>query len=106
MNDIKSEQELIDDVPEADSKVLAAQVVVYRTLGINKDLAKACMEELAARRKNGEEFNYEDYIDEKVAEIPQMKNTNFLKITQDIQKQVRSLNVGGAVKTDNKKNTG
>lgn len=106
MSEQKIEQELIDEVPEADSKVLAAQVVVYRTLGINKELAKACMVELADRRNNGDDFEYEDFIDEKVGAMPQMKNTNFLKITQSIQSQVRNLNVGGTLKTDNKKNSG
>jgi hypothetical protein len=105
MNEVKSEQELIEDVPLADSKVLAAQVVVYRTLGIHKELAKACMAELSARRKGGEEFEYEDFIDEKVGEMPKPQNTNFLSITKDLQAQMRN-NVGGTVKTDNKKNTG
>ena len=102
MIDVKTEQELIDDVPLADSKVLAVHVVVYRSLGINKALAKACMEELATRRTSGEDFKYEDFIDEKVAGMPQMKNADFLKITQNIQSQVRRLNVGGIIKTNNK----
>ena len=106
MSETNSEQDLIKDVPKADSKVLAAQVVIYRSLGMNKELAKACMAELAKRRKNGEEFAYEDFIDEKVAEMPQPKNTNFLRITQDIQTHVRNLNVGGTVKTDSKKDSG
>jgi hypothetical protein len=105
MSESKTERELIEDVPKADSKVLAAQVVVYRTLGINKALAKACMVELAIRRGNGDDFEYEDFIDEKVAGIPKMQNTNLLKITQSIQSQVRNINVGGAFKTDNKKNS-
>jgi len=106
MSDVKSEQELIDEVSKADSKVLAAHVVIYRSLGMNKDLAKACMTELATRRKNGDDFEYEDFIDEKVAGMPKMKNTNFLKITQNIQSHVRTINGGGAIKTDHSKNSG
>ena len=106
MSEIKSEQELIAEVPKAASKVLAAHVVIYRSLGMNKELAKACMAELATRRKNGDNFEYEDFIDEKVADMPQIKNTNFLKITQDIQSHVRTINGGGAVKTDHSKDSG
>lgn len=60
----------------ASSEALAAYIVMYRTLGINKELAKVCMEELSRRRKLGEDFDYETFIEEKVKTIPKLKNIN------------------------------
>jgi hypothetical protein len=55
---------------EVDSKTLAANVVVYRLLAINKELAIVCMQELYARRENGDDFKYEEYIERQLKEMP------------------------------------
>lgn len=55
------------------SESLAAQVVVYRSLGLNKEIAILCMAELARRRGLGEDFKYEEYIESEVAKIPRMQ---------------------------------
>jgi len=93
---------LIDEVKDADSKVLAAHVVVYRTLGINKELAKACMRELSSRK---DDFDHETFIEEKTAAMPKPKNMDLVKVTKDIQNQVRNLNVRKPVKDVNTKNS-
>lgn len=55
-----------EDIKAASSKVLAAQVVAYRLININKELAIKCMEELSRRRaEDGEVFDFESYIEEK-----------------------------------------
>jgi hypothetical protein len=63
------------------SETLAAHVVVYRTLNLDKELALICMRELARRRLLGEDFDYETYIEEKIKTIPQMKGINLLGIS-------------------------
>lgn len=82
----------IGEVSKADSKVLAAYVVVYRSLGIKKMLALACMNELGRRRAEGAEFDYESYIETELSKMPQPKNINIIQVSQDIKKQVRGVN--------------
>jgi hypothetical protein len=53
------------------SKTLAAIVVAYRSLGLQKDLARKAMEELHRRKESGDIFDFESYIQEKVSEVPQ-----------------------------------
>jgi hypothetical protein len=55
---------------EPTSQSLAAIVVAYRILGICKDEAKSSMIELMKRKENGDEFDFELYISEKLAQIP------------------------------------
>jgi hypothetical protein len=59
-----------NNLSTAESKNLAAYVVLYRTLGINKELAILCMQELCKRRENGDTFEYEQFIDDETAKIP------------------------------------
>jgi hypothetical protein len=55
---------------QSDSKALAAIIVAYRSLGICRDEAKNAMIELMRRQENGDEFNYENYIKEKLLSLP------------------------------------
>jgi hypothetical protein len=73
------------DLSKHPVKVLAANVVTYRALGINKQLAMLCMQELASRRKNGEEFDYESYIDEEVAKMPKTSNMDLNKLLEQVK---------------------
>lgn len=52
------------------SQKLSDIIVCDRYLGLNKDLAIFCMEELALRRSNGDNFDYESYIDEEFNKLP------------------------------------
>ncbi len=55
------------------SNSLAAFIVFYRTFKTGEELAKVCMMELAWRRKLGEEFDFESYIETEAAKIPKVK---------------------------------
>ena len=76
------------NVPLAPVESLAAFVVVYRTLGIDKELAMACMRELAKRREDGCEFDYEGFIEVELAKMPQPQNMNLAVISQDVHKGI------------------
>lgn len=66
-NDLKNK---LDDVKAAKSIDLAAHVVLYKALGLGKELAKACMIELGIRRIQGEDFPFESYIEEELKKVP------------------------------------
>jgi hypothetical protein len=61
----------------ADSKTLAAQIVLFKTLGVGKENAVKCMEELSFRRTNGDDFQFENWIEEEVKKVPKTTNSNF-----------------------------
>ena len=63
---------------------LAVCVVAYRTLGMDKCLAKLCMQELASRRLLGSTFDYEAFIEQEVGKVPVSKNIDTVKIGKDI----------------------
>ena len=64
--------EINDNIPNQSSVKLADMIVCYRYLGLYKDASVLAMEELGKRRMNGDEFDYEQYIKEKIAELPKM----------------------------------
>ena len=82
-------------VPFTIAEDLAACVVVYRTLGIDKELAKTCMQELAKRRQGGLDFDYEAYIDSAIEQMPKRQDMNLIQISKDIHKGVaNNLKIG------------
>ena len=58
----------LENIPS--SKALAATVVVYRSLGFAKDEARKAMAELARRKADGDEFDYETFIKEELDKLP------------------------------------
>ena len=72
-----------NDIKNANSKNLAGYVVAYRLLGLHKDLSIKCMEELLNRRVNGDNFNFEDYIENELKDAPK---PNDLSSIQNILK--------------------
>lgn len=70
-------------ISERSSKTLAAQIVAFRVLGLNKEDAILAMEELHKRKINGDDFDYNKYIDDKIKETPQpnanINNSDLLK---------------------------
>lgn len=92
-----------EDLVKTSSESLAAQIVVYRSLGLNKKLAIACMQELSARRKAGDTFEYEKFIEEELKKIPKSNSMDLTKITKDIQSQTGLLDVRRIINTFNKK---
>lgn len=79
-------------VPQAQSAVLAAYIVAYRALGIDKEFALLCMQELARRRSLGEEYDFEGFIETEVAKIPKIESVDFMKAAQAIGNNVISIN--------------
>lgn len=59
-----------NNIKNAGSKNLAGYVVAYRLLNIHKELSILCMEELMIRRSNGDDFNFEEYIENELKDAP------------------------------------
>jgi hypothetical protein len=58
-------------VATAPSESLCHYVVLFRTLGLEKQFSILCMEELVRRRdKLGDEFFFEDFIDSAAKTVP------------------------------------
>lgn len=72
-------------IKTSSSETLAAHVVVYRALKINKDIAVACMKELAKRKDDGDDFDFETYIENKLAEVPKPQTMNYVKMIREMQ---------------------
>lgn len=74
------------------SDVLALHVVAYKVLGLNKDLAMRCMAELGKRRQEQiENFDFEAFIDKKVAELNQKKEEATAKTSNLGQKIIDTI---------------
>lgn len=65
---------------KADSACLAAHVVLYKTLGLFKNSAILCMSELQRRRSLGEDFDFENFIDDEVNKLPKAQPIDFTTI--------------------------
>ena len=60
----------MNKIEEQTSQALAAKVVAYRILNLNKEAAIEAMQELSRREANGDTFDYDSYINKKIEEIP------------------------------------
>lgn len=77
---------------EINSQALAAHIVAYKSLGINKDFAIQCMAELGKRRAAGDDFDFEKFIEDELAKIPKLKDINYQNILNNInslKKQIK-----------------
>jgi hypothetical protein len=63
-----------NDIKAARSTNLAGYIVTYRLLGLYKELSIKCMEELLNRRMNGDNFNFEEYIEDQLKNSPKPNN--------------------------------
>jgi hypothetical protein len=68
-----------NDIP---SDMLAAQIVVYRLIGINRDKAVEAMQELSRREAEGDDFDYKSFIEERIALAPERPKGNKTGLTQ------------------------
>jgi hypothetical protein len=64
-----------EKIPTFSSNKLCDIIVCSKYIGFGDEFAVECMDELAKRRQNGDSFNYEDYIDLKLKELPQINLT-------------------------------
>lgn len=72
------------------SESLAAQVVAYRALKMNREHATLAMAELGSRRANGDPFEFEQFIDVELAKIPKIPEFNIRKLTGNLNLQTIS----------------
>lgn len=68
-----SEAELIAKVPEFTSVRLCDIIVANRYLGFYKALQIPCMEELAKRRIAGDQYEFEQYIEDQLKDMPKIE---------------------------------
>lgn len=60
-------------VPTYTSEKLCEMIVCERYFGFHPDVSIMCMEELAKRRINGDNFPFEDYIEQAYAGLPKLQ---------------------------------
>ena len=59
---------MIDKLKEASDEFLAANIVAFRVLGINKELSIISMEELSRRKiELNSKFNFEEFIEKEIS---------------------------------------
>jgi hypothetical protein len=78
-------QEFKDNLSKMSNEKLCEVIVSHRYLGILKDQAVLSMEELSARRVNGDQFHYEKHIDELFSTLP--------KINIDLNSIMKKMNM-------------
>ncbi len=61
------------DFKTLNSEALATRVVLFRTLGFQKDEAIAAMQELTERKAAGDSFDYEKWIADQIEKFPKQK---------------------------------
>lgn len=72
-DEVLSEEELKNNINIYGMEKLCDIIIAYRYLGMFKDLYKPCMEELSKRRDSGDQFNFEDYIENNIKELPKIE---------------------------------
>ena len=70
---------MVNDTP---SEMLAAKVVVYRLIRINREQAIEAMQELSRREAEGDDFDYKTFISEKMALAPERTKSNKIGVAQ------------------------
>lgn len=71
-----SNETIKSNIIHYDSKKLCQIIVSNRYLNMNKDFAILGMQELSKRRQLGDDFNFEEFIDQSLAGLPEI---NFSK---------------------------
>lgn len=61
-----------NNIPKYSSQKLCEMIVCDRYFGLNQQISIACMEELGKRRINGDNLDFENYIDKTQRELPQL----------------------------------
>jgi hypothetical protein len=67
-----SNETIKDNIIHYDSKKLCQIIVSNRYLNMNKDLAILAMQELSKRRQLGDDFNFEEFIEKSLEELPKI----------------------------------
>lgn len=67
-------------LPGHSSKKLCEMIVCDRYFGFNQEISVLCMEELSKRRLNGDDFNFEEYIENSLKSLPVLNFNNSMDI--------------------------
>lgn len=65
---------------ELTSEQICEVIVTFRCIGLLKDESKMAMVELLNRKKNGDLFDYNQYINQKISEFPKLKPVESFKL--------------------------
>ena len=79
-------------ISKQSSEALAAKIISYRVLNLNKGSAKEAMVELERRKINGNSFDFLSYIEDKVKSIPSISVG--VEQMDAIQKTLRNIKNG------------
>lgn len=82
--------DIVKLIPEFSSEKLCDIIICNRYLGVYKDLAVSCMIELSNRRSNGNDFDFESYIDNNYKELPKLDFTipNFSNVIKQFRDKI------------------
>lgn len=73
LDDIEmNESEVKSRIHEFSTTKLCDLIINYRYLGLFRELYVASMEELSKRRQNGDNFDFEKYIEENLNKLPKI----------------------------------
>ena len=77
MDDVKWDMDIIkSNVPQYSNEKLCEMIVCDRYFGFGQEISSICMEELSKRRMNGDNFDFESYIDKVGKELPDLNFGN------------------------------
>lgn len=65
-----------NQIPSYSSEKLSEMIVVERYIGFHPDVSVMAMEELAKRRIDGDQFPFEEYIENSLASLPKLDFKN------------------------------
>jgi hypothetical protein len=65
-------EEIKANLPNYPTRQLCEMIVCDRYFGCYRDIAIMCMEELGRRRAAGDDFPFETFIDDSLAELPKL----------------------------------
>ena len=80
-----------NNIDQYSSVKLCEMIVCNRYFGINQEITVFCMEELAKRRINGDDFNFEKFIEDSNKELPELNFSipNFKDILHQAIKKIK-----------------
>ena len=67
-----NEDEVINSLEKYSSQKLSDMIISHRYFGFYPKIAEAAMSELSSRRINGDNFDYEEYIEENFNKLPKL----------------------------------
>lgn len=65
-----TDEQMCEKIDSFESENLANIIISYKYLGLHKKVVPFAMQELAKRRANGENFNFEEHIDSGLKDLP------------------------------------